>query len=384
MKNHSLVPNFNTKSTQARINAAHQALGSYITDVAMPEVVRVNDRSSELFSGVLSDLNKPEFAELGTNLSLAKRGYVIKKEHLNGSTYVKVAVPVYSALRKNFQGMLFVDLATIGEDLIDTHSAVEVVPSVWANAVSDGKNYWVMELNPIDDEADGNPFDYAQAFLPTTLVQTSSDDVINTASLCGFFSEVFRFLNPQDRALYQEIMLQGKRFTKFLNYAASTRCHHNEEHGLLLHTAETVANVLLKALETPPKERSSSKPPFDLSLTLLAALLHDAAKVDEYHRLAPGAYSANLNCELLGHEQTMLKWIAVACAVSGCYPVDRELKLQHAICAVKKQHDQSGARKRKTPESFVLHQADCASARANDRGETSVLLVHQFVQGVAA
>ena len=80
----------------------------------------------------------------------------------------------------------------------------------------------------------------------------------------------------------------------------------------------------------------------------------------------------------------MLKWIAVACVVSGCYPTDRELQLEHAICAVKKQHDQSGARKRKTPESFVLHEADCASARAFDKGETSVLLAHQFAQGEAA
>ncbi|EDM83174.1 hypothetical protein, partial [Limnobacter sp. MED105] len=87
------------------------------------------------------------------------------------------------------------------------------------------------------------------------------------------------------------------------------------------------------------------------------------------------------NCELLGHEQTMLKWIAVACAVSGCYSSERELALEHAICAVRKQHDQAGARKRKTPESFVLHKADCASARAFDLGQPSVLLTQHFVCG---
>jgi hypothetical protein len=51
---------------------------------------------------------------------------------------------------------------------------------------------------------------------------------------------------------------------------------------------------------------------------------------------------------------------------------------------VKRQHDQSGARKRKTPESFVLHEADCASARAFDKGEKSVLLAHHFVRGESA
>lgn len=384
MKNHLLVPNFNTKSTQARIKAAHHALGSYITDVAMPDVVRINPGSNQLFSGAFSGLNDPEFTRLGINFCLAKNGYVTRKETRNGNLYVKVAVPVYSSMQKGYKGMLFVKLATVGQDLLGTQIAVKVEPLIWASAVTDGSNHWVTELKPAETSQECNPFDYAQAFLPVSLKQAGVHECISAASLCEFLSEVFRFLNPEDRALYLEIMVQGNRFTKFLNYAASTRSHHNCEHGLLLHTAETVAHVLLKALATTPEERASSKPPFDLSLTLLAALLHDAAKVDEYYRLAPDVYSSNLNCELLGHEQTMLKWIAVACSVSGCYPTDRELQLEHAICAVKKQHDQSGARKRKTPESFVLHEADCASARAFDKSETSVLLTHQFVQGETA
>jgi hypothetical protein len=114
-------------------------------------------------------------------------------------------------------------------------------------------------------------------------------------------------------------MLQSNRFSRFLKYAASTRSHHNGDHGLVLHTAETVANVLLGFLAASPWQRSIGKPAFDLSLTLLAALLHDAAKVDDYYRLAPDVYSTNLNCKLLGHEQTMLKWIAAACSNSGNY-----------------------------------------------------------------
>lgn len=384
MKIHRLVPSFDSRSTQARIYKAHSALGSRMRDVAMPETSHPRRNQSSPFKGALEGLNEPQFAKFGSDISVSKRGFIAENTYEGGVTYAKVAIPVYCALRKSYKGMLFVNLAHRGDDALTDCSALEIDTLALECAMKVGDYYWVSTMTSSQSDLDCNPFDYAQAVLPATLQQAGGEEGINTASLCGFLSEVFRFLNPEDRVLYFEIMGQGKRFAKFLNYAASTRSHHDKEHGLLLHTAETVAHVLLKALAITPEERALNKPPFNLSLTLLAALLHDAAKVDEYYRLAPSVYSTNLNCELLGHEQTMLKWIAVACAVSGCYPAERELKLEHAICAVKKQHDQSGARKRKTPESFVLHGADCASARAYDQGEISVLLVHQFVQGEAA
>ncbi|MFN4329291.1 MAG: hypothetical protein ACK4FF_10480 [Limnobacter sp.] len=381
MKIHKLVPSFDSRSTQARIYKAHASLGSQMHDVAMPETTFVVRNQSLRFKGALEGLNQLQFARGGADISVSKRGLVTEKTYEDGVTYAKVVWPVYCALRKSYKGMLFVNLAHRGLDALSKYSWLDTDKHVLECSIKVGDYYWVSTINPSHGDLDSNPFDYAQAILPSSLQQAGGDEVIDTASLCGFLSEVFRFLNPEDRALYLEIMGQGKRFDKFLNYAASTRSHHNKEHGLLLHTAETVAYVLLEALATTPEERASDKPPFDLSLTLLAALLHDAAKVEEYHRLAPDVYVTNLNCELMGHEQTVLKWIAVACAASGAYCADRELQLEHSICAVKKQHYQSGVRKRKTPESFALHQADCASARAFDKNEISVLLTHQFVQG---
>lgn len=384
MKIHKLVPNHDNRSTQARIFKAHRALGSWMHDVAVPETNSLYREEVAPFKGALEGLNEPCFAKLGTDISLSKYGFITKNNYDDGVAYAQVAVPVYCALRKSYKGMLFMSLAHRGADTLKDINALEIEIPELESAIKQGDYYWVSKMIPAHSDWQSNPFDYAQAALPATLHQTGSEESIDTASLCGFLSEVYRFLNPEDRVLYFEIMEHGKRFAKFLKYAASTRSHHNKDHELLLHTAETVAHVLLKAIDTKPEDRSSKKPPFDLSLTLLAALLHDAAKVDEYYRLAPGVYSSNLNCELLGHEQTMLKWIAVACAVSGAYAAERELKLEHAICAVKKQHDQSGTRRRKTPESFVLHDADCASARAYDQGEISVLITHRFVQGEAA
>lgn len=384
MKIQKLVPNFDSRSTHARIYDAHRALGSWMDDVAVTDSIVLDSSFSRPFQGALAGLNSPQFEKIRSNLSLAKVGYVIEKSHFNGTLYAKVGVPVYQYSRRGYRGMLFANLACRGEDTLGDRRTIEVVPEHWQTAPQAWECHWVPELIPAQEDPDCNPFDYAQALLPESLELRGGAETVHTASLCEFLSEVFRFLNPVDRALYMDIMVQGNRFTKFLNYAASTRSHHKQEHGLLIHTAELVAHVLLDALSTPREQLNRRNPRFDLSLTLLSALLHDAAKVDEYHRLAPGVYSTNLNCELLGHEQTMLKWIAVACAVSGSYPARRELKLEHAICAVKKQHDQSGARKRKTPESFALHQADCASARAFDKGETSVLLVHRFVKGESA
>ena len=370
-------------SAQADKKTVRSSQGIHANKVCVQKMVRINPDANQLFTGAFSGLNMPQFAKLGTGICVAKHGYVSQRQQREGVTYVKLGIPVYAAADQIYQGMLFVNLACSGADGLGDHSVVKVVPSLWARAVDDGKNCWVSGLSPAEGEPEYNPFDYAIAQLPSTLNQAAST-AICASSLCEFLSEAFRLLTPEDRSLYLGIMLQSNRFPRFLKYAASTRSHHNGDHGLVLHTAETVANVLLSFLAASPWQRSIGKPAFDLSLTLLAALLHDAAKVDDYYRLAPDVYSTNLNCKLLGHEQTMLKWIAAACSNSGNYPLKRELQLEHAICAVKRQHDQSGARKRKTPESFVLHEADCASARAFDKGEKSVLLAHHFVRGESA
>lgn len=406
MKIYNLMPIFTSRNIKSLIAKAHAALGSTIGEVVMPLTVPAIREFNRPFTGALSGLNAPQFTASRGDICLAKQGFV-NAHHYDGEVqHATVLVPVYSSSDKLYKGMIKVNLACRGKNTVQDCPVVQVDPKVWAKAEyvdhtgSDGdlggKTYWVSCLDPVDEDPHFNPFDYAQAVLPKRIKLEGTGDYLITASLCAFLSEVFRHLEPCDRALFLEILGQKGRLTKFLQYAASTRSHHHTDHGLLVHTAETVAHVLLTAienseLESPKLEKPSpdssqqkleaDNPPFDLSLTLLAALLHDLAKVGDYYRLAPNVYSTNMNCELLGHEQTMLKWIAVACAVSGFYPSERELALEHAICAVRKQHDQAGARKRKTPESFVLHKADCASARAFDLGQPSVLLTQHFVCG---
>lgn len=383
-----LIPNFDKHSIQNRILKAHSLMGSHVSDVAMPSTVSIPSLDGDELTGALKELNGDQFRG-SYKPCLGQYGAVIEFKQTDHCLRLKVAIPVYSIRYKHYQGMLLLNVATLGQEEFDDDQCLEVDPETLSNAVFDGDTYWLKELVPVSPAFELNPFDYAQAVLPKSL-RLKNGEQIETSKLCSFLSEAFRFLEPCDRALFVEIMEVGQRFTRFLSHAASTSSHHGEDHGLLIHTAETVANVLVRALNTPKVDIDTAfdegvgrKPQstFDLSLTLLAALLHDASKALEYHRLAPHTYSSNLNCRLLGHEQTMLKWIAVASAVSASYPLERELQLEHAICAVKKQHDQSGARKRKTMESFVLHDADCDSARAYDKGQTSVLLAHGFISG---
>ncbi|MFN4327603.1 MAG: HD domain-containing protein [Limnobacter sp.] len=218
--------------------------------------------------------------------------------------------------------------------------------------------------------ADTNPFDYAGLGMPVYLRALvggcSEHNAVNLSDVCAFLSAVINHLNPEDRSLFLAVVGQESRWNKFLTYPASLRSHHNYERGLLVHTAEVVAYVLL--------DLANLKEPADVSLTILAALLHDFGKVEDYIRLTEGAYIGNQNCQLIGHEQTMLKWISGACQCEVTYPKERQLALEHAICAVKRQHDQSGVRKRKTIESFLLHDADCQSARADSLKRTSILI----------
>lgn len=216
-----------------------------------------------------------------------------------------------------------------------------------------------------------NPFDYAGLTMPLYLSaqpnNTPSDhNSIHLPEVCAFLSSVLNFLNPEDRHLYLAVVGQGSRWGRFLSYPASLKSHHNYERGLLVHTAEVLAHVLL--------EMAHLNEPADVSLTLLAALLHDMGKTQDYIRLAEGAYISNQNCSLISHEQTMLSWIAAAGACEVSYPEDRQVALSHALCAVSRRHDQSGVRRRKTIESFLLHNADCQSARA-DRVKSSSILI---------
>ncbi|PZO17975.1 MAG: hypothetical protein DCE87_02570, partial [Betaproteobacteria bacterium] len=175
----------------------------------------------------MEGLNEPLFGKLGFNISVSKRGFIAENTYEDGVNYAKVALPVYCALRKSYKGMLFVNLAHRGADTLSDYSSLEIDTRVLERAMKVGDCYWVNTMIPSHSGLDCNPFDYAQAVLPATLQHAGGVEVIDTASLCGFLSEVFRFLNPEDRSLYLEIMGQTKRFNKFLKYAASTSSHHN-------------------------------------------------------------------------------------------------------------------------------------------------------------
>lgn len=379
------APEFERNSINVKLRDLYRSFGVYNLEFEKPDVIGLVNTH---YKGALSCLAELVVPPKGRLLAICSSGFVTSVSDRVSAQLAEVHVPIFCTLRHLYKGMIKLNLAwpVTEQAPIQPHSLIRLDLPVLVQANSDGAHYWISQPEVAEEPNWINPFHYAQLVLPESLPQPGSKVKISTQGVCEILAEVLRSLQPCDRQLYCDIMIHENRFKRFLLYSASARQHHNTDHGLLVHTAETVGNLLLNApnhiaaQKTVQKQPQPSKP--DLSLALLAALLHDAAKVEDYYRLASNVYSTNLNCELVGHEQTMMKWIAVACAISDAYPKDRQLHLEHAICAVKKQHDQSGVRKRKTAESFMLHEADCKSARNNGMGELSCLISGGWVKGV--
>ncbi|MCQ8895695.1 hypothetical protein NQT62_04460 [Limnobacter humi] len=288
-----------------------------------------------------------------------------------------IRVPLYCAVTGAFIASIFIQrFWKVTEKIWQSGEIVHIAGEDEAQALKQFPAITSQEAPPqCSVPNDLNPYDYAGLLMPKSTAIAGQVALVhqglNLHEICMFLSAVFNHLNPEDKALYMAVLGQGTRWDKFLTYPASLKNHHSYERGLLVHTAETVAHVLLAV------QRCNEV--VDVSLTLLAALMHDLGKVHDYICLAHGTYIGNQNCQLIGHEQTMLKWIATACATQVTYPEARQIELEHAICAVKRQHDQSGVRKRKTVESFVMHEADCKSARTDCLKQPSILVEAGFV-----
>lgn len=341
-----------------------------LSGVVMPDVLRtrwLGDQPKP--QGVFTGLNAERFKKY-KNPSVGKYGVITNIDFFEGKQFSTLAVPVYFWWIKAYKGMIEIKLCwQAGEEARKVGDMVLLEEGQLESAVQVFEYYQVSIPSLVSNNSYLNPFDFWQVLLPTCIHLKGTEQAVQTWQVCAVFSEVFRMLKPVDRDLFLAIMLRDDRFDRYTTFAASSNNHHHSDHGLLVHTAE----VLLEILRIAPEYVRKSKR-CDLSLTLLAGLLHDGAKADDYYRVAPNTYVTNQNCKLLGHEQTMMKWIAVACAQDVNYPQERQLQLEHAICAVRKQHDQSGVRKRKTPESFLVHEADCASARDFNLGRPSCLL----------
>ena len=159
------------------------------------------------------------------------------------------------------------------------------------------------------------------------------------------------------RHLFNAIFWDQRRFARFCVNPASISNHHAHRHGLLLHTVET-AEIALGLCRAYPRANRG--------LALVAALLHDAGKADEYFSRLNGTWGLTDRGRLIGHGVTVYEWIAAAVANASIdLRQDAYQALIHVLTARAGAPDWLGIRKPAMIENEIVTIADRFSSRMN-------------------
>lgn len=152
------------------------------------------------------------------------------------------------------------------------------------------------------------------------------------------------------RLLFNAIFWEGERFRRFCTGPSSLEGHHHGHAGNLRHTVEVAEQVRAFATDRAYVDRT---------LAVLAALLHDAGKAEEYRLRPDGSWGLSDRGRLIGHRTTVIEWVAGAIARWGIHlPAGHELGLLHLLAAVAHAPAWMGLRDPQTPEAELLSVAD--------------------------
>jgi 3'-5' exoribonuclease len=116
-------------------------------------------------------------------------------------------------------------------------------------------------------------------------------------------ASLFDGLPRSYRLIFNAIFWEGERFYRYCTVPAS--CHEQPvvEHGIL-HRAVEVALLI--------RHMASAGEIDHADLGILAGLLHEAGKADEYRWSAQSGWTLSERGRLLGHPVTLIEWIAAA------------------------------------------------------------------------
>ncbi|WP_196802041.1 HD domain-containing protein [Thioalkalivibrio sp. ALE11] len=159
------------------------------------------------------------------------------------------------------------------------------------------------------------------------------------------------------RSLINAIFWNSDRLYRFCLAPASIANHHAYRQGLLQHTVEVAENTLRLCAGTPDADRN---------LALLAALLHDAGKADEYeldsHRKS---WRLTDRGKLIGHDNTLVEWISAAVAIPNVdLPEEVYVALLNLLTARRGAPDWVGLRQPAMIEADIVSKADSLSGQA--------------------
>lgn len=186
------------------------------------------------------------------------------------------------------------------------------------------------------------------------LFETIPTGWVKERALVSRASALWQRLPLHFQHLFNATFWDAWRLQRYLQGASSLKGHHSSTHGNLRHTLEVAEDALKmadgQALACP-------------DVLLMAALLHDAGKADEY---CPGAAGLELTTrgKLIGHRHTIIEWIAAAVAQAHIFiPEAHYLGLIHALTSARGAPEWLGLREPCTLDAVLLSVADRLSGQ---------------------
>lgn len=184
------------------------------------------------------------------------------------------------------------------------------------------------------------------------LFQTVPYNWVRERALVQRASALWQQLPAHFRHLFNAIFWDGRRLHRYLVGASSLSGHHCDLHGNFRHTLEVAEQALRladgQALACP-------------GVLLIAALLHDAGKADEY-RLGGRGLELTTRGRLIGHRHTIIEWVAEA-AASIRMPQAHYVGLLHALTSARGAPEWLGIREPCTLDAILLAIADRLSGQ---------------------
>lgn len=164
------------------------------------------------------------------------------------------------------------------------------------------------------------------------------------------------------RHLFNAVFWDGGRFQRYVTGPNLLNGYQHTPGGNLRHSIE----VAERALELAASDAAACA-----RVLILAALLHDAGKADEYRMVQQGVELSDRG-RLVGHRHTVIEWIAAARA---CYrvivPEADYLALLHALTCVKGAPPWLGLREPQRVDATILQVADHLAVQRELRGRAA-------------
>lgn len=191
----------------------------------------------------------------------------------------------------------------------------------------------------------------ARSLPSVDLLSTVPSGWVEDATLLARARDLVLGLPPSLQALFNEVMWDGQRFRRFCTGPSSITGHHDGPNGNLRHAVEVAEEL---------QARCASRAYAHAGVGVLAALLHDAGKADEYVLGPDGHFRLSDRGRLLGHRVTVVEWLAVARSRLDAWEVPEAeyTALLHCLTALPHMPAWSGIRAPVSVEAILLSLAD--------------------------